>query len=471
LAFVLGIGGGLTAGAALGLHLVPAAPPVDQGQHAESPPPEPPPRAASPQAPTPTATNRLDRFRKAGPAERLAMLAGLPDNAATWYKVQRGDVDSVIERGEVDSADRGDVVCKVHARKPDSAAAATIRKLLVEDGAMVKKGQLLIELDDSELQDKLKAQKIVVETQKTEPPRIQKQAEIDIEQAQLSLEVARHQLALAERDLKGYTGNDAERKKGLELQVKEARLAVKNRDFQTTTTKAYAEAARQTARAILDAETARLKELEADIAHCKLYAPRDGLAFYYVPKTTRDWVVAEGEPVGEGQKLLYIPDLSKMQVSTRLHEAQIALVRPGQTAEVRVDAFPGRTLAGKVVQIGKAPEQGFSERVYPVVIALADKLPDFIPGRSAEVRIRTEPRRNVLRVPVRALLSDGEGHTCFVRTGAGIQELPLILGLRDRDFIEVREGLQEGDLVLRDPRTAAENSQPSRRIDATSGSN
>jgi RND family efflux transporter MFP subunit len=452
LAVLVGIGGGLTAGIALGLHLIPIAPPADHGKAAEPSPPE--PISQSPPILAPTTPEWLDRFRQVTPVERMGLLVRLPDGAAAWYTVERGDVASVLERGTLESADNADMVCKVHARKP-SSSVATIIKWVVDDEATVKKGQLLIELDDSELQEQLQAQKIRVEQKKAELVRIQKQAELDIEQAQLTLERAGHQLTLAERDWKAYRGEDADRKKGLELQIKEARQLVKTRDFQRTTTKARTEADRQAARADLDAETARVKELEADIANCKMYAPRDGQVVHYLSEVYRGPIVGAGEPVLEGQKLLCIPDLSKMQVQVHIPQAQIARVRHGQTAAVRVDAFPDRTLAAKVERIGQVPERRRDRKVYPVTITLTDKLPGLRPGMNSEVRIEAEPRRNVLRVPVSALLYSGRKAVCFVRSGKEIQEREVVVGLGDKDFVEVVDGLKEGELVLRDLRAAA----------------
>src|SRR5262249_39732760 len=143
----------------------------------------------------------------------------------------------------------------------------------------------------------------------------QKQAELDREQAELDLEEARHQLTVVERELKAYTGGDAERKKGLELKIKQARQRVKTREFQTTTAKTRGNSVRRTAQAVFDAESAKAKDLETDIANCKMHAPRDGIAFHSTPtQRSGDPVAVQGEPVREGQKLLYIPDLSKMQV-------------------------------------------------------------------------------------------------------------------------------------------------------------
>jgi RND family efflux transporter MFP subunit len=456
LALAVGVAGGLAVGTALGLRLVPAAPPASTG-----PVPEPPPTAS--RAPTPpvsaATTNALERFRKLTPAERMTLLAQLPDSAAAWHTVRRGDVDTLVERGVLESADNAEILVKVHGRRP--GGTASIIKWIIDDGATVKKGQLLVELNDAELREQLKAQQITLEQKKADQALIRKQAELDVEQAQLAVEEAQHQLVLAQRDVKAYTGSDAERKKGLELKVKEAAQLVKSRDFQTTTAKSRAQAARDAAQKALDAETAQRKELEADIAACKMYAPRDGIVFFYVSERSR-WpeggkhFVFKGEAVKEGQKLMDLPDLSKMQVHTRIRESQIAFVRADQTASVRVDAFPDRTLTGKVASVATvaAMHHPWEDVVYPVSISLPDEKLGLKPGMSAVVRIRVEPHRNVPRVPLQALIA-GRSPVCFVKVGERIEERPVTTGLSEGDFVEITSGLKEGDEVLSNPRDVA----------------
>src|SRR5947209_20574451 len=87
-------------------------------------------------------------------------------------------------------------------------------------------------------------------------------------------------------------------------------------------------------------------------------------------------IIAQGEPVTAGQKLLRIPDLRRMKVDTRVHEAQISQVRPGQVVRVQVDALPNHELPGRIETISPtASPADFRNRdvkVYPVSIALPE---------------------------------------------------------------------------------------------------
>jgi RND family efflux transporter MFP subunit len=270
---------------------------------------------------------------------------------------------------------------------------------VLADGSAVKKGQLLLELDDTSFREALQEQKRVVE---------QKRAAL------------------------------------------------------TRAEKGPADAA-AAARADLEAAEKRAKELEENVARCKLTAPHDGMMVYYVPEQSRFApvrpIVAQGEPVRQGQKLVQVCDLSKLQLQTRIHEAVVSRLRAGQAARVRVDAFPGRRFSGRVKDVSPVASQQdwltSDVKVYPTTVTL-EGAAGAKPGMSAEVSIVTEQRRGVLRLPVQAVQPAGGGkRVCYVRAGAGIEEREVKLGTNDGAFVEVREGLKEGDSVIRDPHALA----------------
>ena len=389
LALAVAVAGGLAVGTALSLHLISVV------SHADSE------RTVTPSIPedyVPTlarltgTTSALERFRQATPAERMTLLNRLPGGPATgrtaWYTVQRGDVDTLVEHGGLDCADTAEIRVKVHARKPGEEAA--VIKWIVDNGATVKKGQLLVELDDTELTGLLKAQKVAVDKAKANLLQAQQQAE-----------------------------NDSERAR----------------------------------RALLDAEIAHLKEIENDIANCKMYAPRDGLVGYCIPERWRvswgRWRLDPGDSVYQTQRLLYMPDRSKMQVVVYVHESQIALVHCNQTAIVWLDDDLSR-FTGKVARIGPVSEERGDAKLYPVQVALTNEKQKLRPG-SAEICIRVEPQHNVLRVPGTALVGR-EPLVCFVQSHGVVEERPVTIGLWGADYVEITSGLKEGDQVLRHPR-------------------
>jgi multidrug efflux pump subunit AcrA (membrane-fusion protein) len=71
---------------------------------------------------------------------------------------------------------------------------------------------------------------------------------------------------------------------------------------------------------------------------------------------------------------------------------------------------------------------------------------------TGEARIETGDRKGVLRLPRTAVVDDGKDRTCFVQVGRELVERKIVTGAGNATVVEVRAGLEEGDLVVADPR-------------------
>jgi RND family efflux transporter MFP subunit len=233
------------------------------------------------------------------------------------------------------------------------------------------------------------------------------------------------------------------------------------------------EAKKQQAHSNLDAKQkilkqarTREKEIKKEIGYCTIRAPQDGMVVYYVNESSRysgsnrSSLIAQGEPVTEGQKLMRIPDLRTMQVNVKVHEALVSRVQVGQPATVRVDAFPNRLLRGKVKQVATVASQAdwYSSdvKVYQTIVSIDETVEGLRPGMSAEVTIEVgDPLDNVVAVPVHAIVGGtelGKYRKCYVRTVAGVEERDIVIGMTNDRMAEVKSGLQEGEHVVVNPR-------------------
>src|SRR5262245_31065832 len=329
----------------------------------------------------------------------IVPLVARAQDEPVFQKVDRGAItQKVVERGELRAANAVDVSCKVRNRG-DGKTATAIR-WVIEDGSMVKKGDKIIELDSTALQDQVRMKEIAVaqaqarlvqadsdrktveslnrsEVQAAElgieiaaaeakhmtgaAELEKKQIEVKIRRAKLGAEAAKEQAAasnetihkkmaemaeceveIAELELKKLTDRDDLQKKRTELQTLMAKRGLETAKLQSSGRVTKAEADIAAAKAAHDAERARLEAAKDELSTCTVTAPSDGLLVYYVPEQSRfgsggAHIVAQGEPVREGQKLVQIVDLSRMQVSTRVHEAMVSFLKTGQSATVRID--------------------------------------------------------------------------------------------------------------------------------------
>ncbi len=360
----------------------------------------------------------------------------------------------------MEPAKASDVFCSVRPAGRIGIASSVIQ-WIIDDGTQVKKGDLVVRLDDSSWVEQLKDQKLKVDTAHADWARsrddLDRRQKDDEAATLLSCDIA---IRSAELKLKKYKGKDVDEKELLQLKVKEAQLGLVRAKAILRNTAAIAEFAVQAKKTIVDVEQDRIREIEQQIQACRLVAPQDGLVVYYVPESARlgtgiPSVVAQGEPVREGQKLLQVCDLTRMNLAVRVPEAFIAGVQRDQKAIVRVDAFPQKTWTGRVQDIAAVAAQSdfFNSdvKVYPVKVALLTDVAGLRPGMSADVSIETGRAADVLQVPAQAIVRSGAKHYCYVKSGQEIRKAEVMPGVRNDLRVEVKSGLKQADEVLRDP--------------------
>jgi RND family efflux transporter MFP subunit len=418
-------------------------------------PPSRGPTADGPKRP-PLEAEDLERFRALEPADRMRLVESRPRAKAEFPEAARGDLAAaVVERGSLDAATSADLVCRVKARGKDGAT--TTIKWVVEDGTMVRKGDKLIELDDDALRDLAREAKVRLHQAEAARSTASEMLRAARRSAETATRLAEIEVELAAAELREAGAGQS--KRVLELKVERAKVLLERTKDQVKGQVTRAEADQRARAAATQLEADRYRDLEAELGKLVLTAPFDGVATYHVPAAGRfagaRSVIAPGEQVREGQKLLRVSDLRRMDVIARVEEAQIASVRPGQSVEVRVDVYPGRVVPGKVTRVSALPSainwQAADVRVYPVTISLDDAPPGLKPGMTAEVRIVTAERKGVLVVPAQAVLGAGRDRICFVKSGNELIERKVVTGATDGSRVEIREGLKEGDQVLANP--------------------
>lgn len=170
---------------------------------------------------------------------------------------------------------------------------------------------------------------------------------------------------------------------------------------------------------------------------------------------------------------LIATDLTRMQVDTNVSESDIGTIKEGDPAQFTVEAFPGHTFRGSVVQLRQAPQVIQNVVTYDAVVGVAN--PEFLlkPGMTATVGIITAQRNGVLRIPDQALRfspggpgsvrpagapgngpsqavpSAGETTQVWVLRASGPVAVPVRVGLDDGTYSELVSGdLRAGGRVI-----------------------
>jgi HlyD family secretion protein len=224
-----------------------------------------------------------------------------------------------------------------------------------------------------------------------------------------------------------------------------------------------AEAEFQQAEATVIIQQAQLDRAQADVDHCRIEAPVDGIVISRKVDVGQTVAAAMTTPV------LYTiaRDITKMHIIASVSEADIGQVAVGQTVDFSVDAFPDEVFHGAVSQVRKAATTTNSVVTYDTVIDVENPEEKLFPGMTAEVSIYVSRRKGVLTVPNGALRfvppdtakfdktkvpegkpARGTRIVYLPRSNGTILELAQVkAGITDGVNSEVVSGLKEGDVV------------------------
>ncbi|HZL99655.1 MAG TPA: efflux RND transporter periplasmic adaptor subunit, partial [Planctomycetota bacterium] len=184
----------------------------------------------------------------------------------------------------------------------------------------------------------------------------------------------------------------------------------------------------------------------AEFDKTALLAPFDAIVAE-VPVEVGEWTTPS-VPLLAAPDVVEAIDTSSIYVSAPMDEVDTARLRPGLPVRVTVDSRPGETFPGRIVLVApyvKDLEQ--QNRTVEIEVELDDAAvaSTLLPGTSADVEVVLEVRQDVLRVPAFALQ---EGGRVLVVEGDRLVERTLVAGRRNWDFVEVESGLEPGELVV-----------------------
>jgi RND family efflux transporter MFP subunit len=289
-----------------------------------------------------------------------------------------------------------------------SKGTGTLVFLGVEEGDRVKKGQIIARLDDSDVS--------------------------------ATLQRARENLRIAEADL-----NDA--KQSLERQ----RILLE-RDMVARAEYDVAEARYKRVVAGIDAAKFAVREAEVAVDNMRIVAPFDGT----VLKKNADVGEIVAPLAGAASSkaaVVTIADMSSLEVEADVSEANITRVVPEQSCEIRLDAYPDRRYFGyvnkivptadraKATVLVKIKFKNYDNRVLPEMGA---KITFLAPGSDQSAA----QEKSMLTVPAAAVASrNGRQVVIQIKDGRAA-EIPVVLGERLGNLVEIKQGLKEGDKVI-----------------------
>ena len=343
----------------------------------------------------------MSRMKKTYLIAGAVVLALAGGGAWWWQRDAEAEVQyrtGKIERGALlATVSASGAVNPVTQVSVGTQVSGQIKELLVDFNSIVKAGQLIAVIDPETFEYRVRSAQADVDA-----------ARAAVLTAQANALASRASISRAQVDV-NEAQRDFERKQSLvEKQFIAQSEADKARALVNTTTESLklaqaqagvTEAQIKTAQANVAQREAALAQARVDLQRTRITSPVDGIVIKRA--------IEKGQTVAaslQAPELFVIAqNLSDMQVDASIDESDVGRIRTGQKATFTVDAFPGQTFEGTVRQVRKAAQNVANVVTYVAVVGFSNVGDRLVPGMTANVRIVTDSRENVLKVPNAAL--------------------------------------------------------------------
>lgn len=302
--------------------------------------------------------------------------------AVTVEKIEARDLESIVSASG-----------KIQPKESVDISAETMGKVVnvaVEEGDVVAKGQLLLQIDPRNLEMSVQNREASLASARSQLDQTKSQ----IENAKVALREAEDTLRRQENLFKsGLLPRDQYERAVNDVQRQRTNLTASEQNARTQEQR-------------IKQEESNVDSAKYDLNKVRVVAPRSGIV------TRRN--IDEGETAiigtmnNAGTVLLTIADLSVIETEIEVDETDIPFIRIGQPAKVTIDAIPDKTFPGKVTEVGNSPIQAGAAATgratnFKVTVTIHGTVPDVRPGFTCTAVITTATRQKVPSVPIQAM--------------------------------------------------------------------
>jgi HlyD family secretion protein len=345
-------------------------------------------------------------------------LAALAGGGWWWYSKNQAAAQPQLRTGKIE---RGTLTATVAASgtlaatvqvQVSSQVSGQIREVLADFNSEVKKGQVLARIDPETFEYRVR------------------QAEADVEAARAQVGVQQATVMARKSDLARNIINRDEARRDFDRKtelVERNFISIVERDKAGAVFRALeqdvassqaqielAEAQVRNARSTVQQREALLASARVDLSRTIIRAPVDGVVIKRSIEPGQTVAVSLAAP----ELFLIAQNLRDMQVEVSIDEAEVSRLRVGQKATFTVDAFPGRTFEGAITQVRKASLNVQNVITYTALVSASNDNQTLLPGMTANVRVITDVREGVLKVPNASLRFKPPGWTEPPKTSA-----------------------------------------------------
>jgi len=354
-------------------------------------------------------------------------------------KVERGDLaKSVVATGKVEP------ITKVEIK---SKASGIVKKLYVDAGDRVKKGQLLAELDKEEIEARVAQAKAQTEASEASL----KGTQADLERAKVDAEGPDVPMLKRAYDrAQGMAKEGVVSQSALDDAQKNYELALNKQNVAKAQLQVLHAKIGQ-AQAQVAQDHANLKQLEEQLGYTTITSPIDGIIL------SRDVEVGDAVSsilvLGSTATLIMTEgDISEVYVKGKVDESDIGKVYMSQPARIKVESFKDKTFNGKVTKISPMGVEKDNVTTFEVRVSINNPGGELKAAMTANAEIILEEHKNVLQIPEGAILYDKDKKASVEvpdpKGKEGKNKVAVNIGISNGAKTELLGGLKEGDQVV-----------------------
>ena len=365
--------------------------------------------------------------------------SGTKIDPSKLVKVEKGDLaKSVVATGKVTP------ITKVEVK---SKASGIVKKLMVEYGDTVKRGQLLAQLDKDEIQAQVDQSRAALQAAQASLA----SSEADSERAMVDAEgpdvpLLKRQYERAEEMAKdGVVSASA-----LDEADRNYKMALNKQNVAKAQVQVLKAKIRQS-QAEVAKDQANLAQLEEQLSYTDIVSPIDGIVL------SRD--VEMGDAVSSilvlgssATLVMTLGDTSQVYVKGKVDESDIGKVYLGQPARIKVESFKDKTFYGKVTKISPMGVEKDNVTTFEVRVSINNPGGELKAEMTANAEIILEEHKNVLQIPEGAILYDKDKQASVEvpdsKAKDGKRKVAVNIGISNGAKTELLSGLKEGDQVV-----------------------
>jgi multidrug efflux pump subunit AcrA (membrane-fusion protein) len=320
---------------------------------------------------------------------------------------------------------------------------------LVPEGTVVKEGDMVAELDRSTIAAKLAEVSLALQKAEAQLQQAMLDSTLNLSQARedmRTMELTLEEKRIAKEQAQ-YEAPSIRRQSDIDHEKAQRALAQAKVNYVTKTSQAKAKMAE--VGADVERQRNRLNMVQTVMQGFTIKAPSAGMVIY-----VKEW---NGKKKGVGSQInpwdptvATLPDLTQMESMTYVNEIDVRKLAVGQKVAIGLDSDPTKKLQGTVSSVANVGEQRPNQdsKVFEVKIGIEGADTTLRPGMTTSNAIETQKIKNVLYIPIEAVMSEGAIPFVYKRTGGGLVKQEIETGVMNENEIVVLHGVEEGDAVL-----------------------